>query len=379
MQVVAKIFDLKNKHQSSTYHHSMDELSLLSDTATCTPVEVGVLLQLSRTPHPNIVEMIASFKANTNEQHELFAQQMNPDNPKTIYTTARSANFIILRSPKINLRVYLETVKRKTKALKLSDVFPETMVLSVLSQVLLAIGHLVRNQIAHCAVSMCNLFIDENMSHERIVLANFSHAVQLNPQKQNLERVRQMHSRLKAEVGNNLRKGHCMLAPEVVEAVDNSFLQGELKSVFAKSDTFSAAWMIYNWFLGTSHAFIHQMKPYAYTDIPCLGELSPRCNHLLKKLVAYDKEERLSPMEGAMACFVLLFGPNIGNISTEEECSKWLLAETVEFYMRPVLVDSQVRDYTDSFSKLLCVYLTVASSNPTAVWEACKFLSKCPV
>lgn len=357
-------------------------MSLPSDAAACPLLEASLLAQLSRTPHPNVVEMITTFKANTNEQHELFAQQMNPDNPKKIYATARTADFMVLRSPKVNLAVYLETVKRKTKALKMSDVFPEMMVLSMLAQVLLAVGHLVRHQIAHCAVSMCNLFVDD--THHRVVLANFSRAVQLNAQKQNLEAVHQMRSRLKAEVCDNLRKGHCMLSPEVVEAIENSeledaFLQRQLKSVFAKSDTFSAAWMIYNWFLGTSHAFIHrdQMKPYSYTDIPCLGELSPRCNHLLKKLVAYDKEERLSPMEGAMACFVLIFGPNTSNISTEEECYKWLLAEMVEFYLRPVLVDSKVRDYTDSLSKLLCVYLTVASSNPRAVWDACKFLSKC--
>lgn len=364
----------------------MDEVSLptpYADTLSLHLPEISLLTQLSMTPHPNITEMITSFRANTNERHELFAQQMNPDSPKKMYTTARTADFIVIRSPKVNLGAHLEMLRRNTKALKLSDVFPERMVLSVLSQVLLAVGHLVYSQIAHCAVSMCNICIDEKDS-DRIVLANFSYAVQLNSQKQNLERVRQMHSRLQADIGSNLRKGHCMLAPEVVEAVENSelesaFLQGELKHVFAKSDTFSAAWMIYTWFLGASHSFIHQdrIKPYAYSNIPYLSQFSPHCNQLLRKLVAYDSKERLSPMEGVMACFVLIFGPNISSISTEEECYKWLLAETVEFYMRPVLVDSKVRDYSDSLSKLLCVYLTVASSNPRAVWEACRFFSNC--
>jgi serine/threonine protein kinase len=361
----------------------MDEVSsLYADATPEHPLEVSLLTQLSLNPHPNITEMVTSFIANTSEQHELFTQQMNPDNPKKIYTTARAANFMVLKSPRVNLETHLETMKRTAKALH-TDVFPEVMVLSVLSQVLLAVGHLVNNQIAHCAVSLCNLFLDER-DGDHIVLTNFSRAVQLDSQKQNLERVRQMHSRLKAEIGSNLRRGHCMLSPEVVEAVDNSelddaFLQGELKQKFAKSDTFSAAWMIYSWFLDSSHSFIQQdmIKPYLYRDIPFLSELSPQCNHLLKKLVAYDSEERLSPVEGAIACFVLLFGPNVSTVNTEEECYKWLLAETVEFYMRPVLVDSKVRDYTDSFAKLLCVYLTVASSNPRAVWDACKFFSKC--
>lgn len=357
--------------------------SLYADTSMPRLQEISLLTQLSQTPHPNITELIASFRANTNEQHELFAQQMNPDNPKKMYTTARIADFMVLQLPTVTLRGHLEALRKSTKALRMSDVFPESMVLSVLSQVLLAVGHLVHNQIAHCAVTLRNLYIDES-DGDRIILSNFAHAVQLNPQKQNLERVRQMHSRLKADIGCNLKNRHCVLSPEVVEAVENSdlenaFLQGELKSLFAKNDTYSVAWMIYSWFLSKSHSFIHQdrIKPYAYNEIPYLSEFSPQCNYLLRKLVAYDCKERLSPMEGVMACFVLIFGPSTSNVSTEDECYKWLLAETVEFYMRPVLVDSKVRDYADSFSKLLCLYLTVASTNPKGVWNACRFFSNC--
>lgn len=327
--------------------------------------------------------MITSFKANTNEQHELFAQQMNPENPKKMYTTGHIADFIVLQSPRVHLKEHLDMIKKTRKALRSFDVFPEMMVLSVLSQVLLAVGHLIHNQIAHCAVSSSNVFIDESDSN-RVLLSNFSHAVQLNPQKQNLERVRQMHSRLKAEVSSDICCRHCVLSPEVVVAVENSelenaFLQGELKNLFAKNDTYGAAWMVYTWFLSNSHSFIHQdrIKPYMYNDIPYLSEFSPQCNHLLRKLVAYDHRERLTPMEGVMVCFVLIFGPAISDIKTEDECYKWLLAETVEFYMRPVLVDSKVRGYTDSLSKLLCLYLTVASCNPKGVWDACRFLSKC--
>lgn len=325
------------------------------------------------------MHLIASFKANTIEQHELFAQQMNPENPKKMYTTGRVADFLVLQSPRVHLREHLDLMKKTKKFL---EVFPERMILSVLSQVLLAVGQLVHNQISHCAVSASNIFLDEGDTN-RIQLSNFSHAVQLNTQKMNLERVRQMQSRLQAEIGSCASSRHCVLSPEVVEAVENlelenAYLRGELKNLFSKNDTYGAALMIYSWFLNNSHSFIHQdrMKPYSYKDIPYLTECSPHCNHLLRKLLAYDFNERLSPMEGAMACFVLIFGPAISDIKTEEQCYKWLLAETFELYLRPVLVDSKVRDYTDSLSKLLCVYLTVASSNPRGVWEACRFLSK---
>lgn len=325
--------------------------------------------------------MLTSFKANTNEQHELFAQQMNPDNPKKMYTTGRVASFIVLQSPKLNLREHLESKLRKVS--RSCDVLSEEKVLSILSQVLLAVGHLVNSHVAHCAISASNITVDESDGN-RILLSNFSHAVQLNSQK--LERIHQVHSRLKADLSRALCKRHCILSPEVVEAVENSkletaFLNGELKNLFAKSDTFSTACMVYGWFLTSSRSFLHQerLTPYTYADIPYLSEFSPHFNHLLKKLVAYNHRERLSPMEGAMACFVLIFGPAFSEVKTEEECYTWLLAETVQFYMRPVLVDSKDRDYADSSSKLLCMYLTIASCNPKGVWNACRFLNKCSV
>lgn len=340
---------------------------------------------LSHTPHPGVVELLARFKAYTSEQHELFAQQMNPDNPKKIYTTGRIADFLVLQSPKTNLREYLDVIRTMRKSLRSSEIFSEEMVLSVLSQVLLAVVHLVNNQIAHCAVSSCNVFIDES-DRNRVLLSNFSHAIQLNSQKQDLERVRQMHSRLRADISNNPGNRHCMLSPEIMQAVEtseleNAFQRGELKTLFAKSDTYGAASMVYSWCLSDSHSFMRRdrLRPYTYNDIPYLSEFSPQCNHMLRKLVAYDHKERLSPMEGAMVCFVLIFGPTFSDIKTEDECYKWLLAETVQFYMRPVLVDSKVRDYSDPSSMLLCMYLTVASCNPRGVWEACKFLNKCSV
>lgn len=383
MQVVTKIFDLKNKYESSTYHHSITEEGSFPPASLSQTLpdllELSLLSQLTQNPHPGIVSLVARFKAYTSEQHELFAQQMNPDNPKKIYTTGRIADFFVLQSPKTNLQEHLDVIKTKWKSLRSSEVFSEEMVLSILLQVLLAVVHLVNNQISHCAVSSSNVFIDES----RVLLSNFSHAIQLNSQKQDLERVRQMHSRLRADVLNNFCNRHCVLSPEVVQAVENSelenaFLRGELKTLFAKNDTYATASMVYSWCLNDSHAFIHRdpLRPYSYNDIPYLSDFSPQCNHLLRKLVAYDHRERLSPMEGAMICFVLVFGPTFSDITTEEDCYKWLLAETVQFYLRPVLVDSKVRDYSDPSSMLLCMYLTVASCNPRGVWEACRFLNK---
>ena len=334
-----------------------------------------------------MVELLARFKAYTSEQHELFAQQMNPENPKKIYTTARVADFLVLQSPRTSLKEHLDVIRTRRQSLRSSELLPEEAVLSILSQVLLAVVHLVNNQIAHCALTSCNIFVDEG-DRNRVLLSNFSHAVQLNSQRQDFERVRQMHSRLKADVSTELGRRHCVLSPEVVEAVEGSkledaFMQGELKTLFGKNDTYGAALMVYSWFLSDFHPFTHpdrsKPKPYLYGDIPYLREFSPQFNHVLRTLVAYDHKERLSPMEGAMACFVLMFGPAFSDIKTEEECYKWLLAETVQFYLRPVLVDSKLRDYTDPASMLLCMYLTTASCNPRGVWEACRFLNRCSV
>ena len=381
--MVVRIYDLKNKEDSSSYHYSFDDrpVSLVS---TSTPLqEVSLLSELSKAPHPNITSLIASFRAFTSEQHELFAQQMNPENPKKIYTTAPVADCIILEQPKIQLCEFFESQRRSRKCFRSYDVIPESTVLSLLSQLLLAVSHLVKNQIAHCAIMSSNVHVDQDNSNS-IQLCNFSQAVQLNSKKLGLERIRLTQARLKSEVCCDMSNRHCVLAPEVVEAVENSelemaFIRGSYKNIFAKNDTYGAALMVYNCFLNKSHSFLNrnQRKPYEYHEIPDLSEFSPQCNHLLKKLVAYDHKERLTPMEGAIACFVLIFGPVISDMKNEDQCYKWLLAETVEFYMRPVLVDSKMRDYTDSFSKLLCMYLAVASSNPRKVWEACRFFSSC--
>lgn len=379
-----KISDRKNKFESSSYHYSLDDQlrPLFSDTSQLE--EVSLLADLSKCLHPNIASLIKSFRANTSEQHELFAQQLNLANPKKIYTTARTADFIILEWPKLQLNDFFASRRTTRKLVSRScDAISESTVLSVLSQLLLAVSHLINNHIAHCAVTSSNVFIDKDDSNI-IVLSNFSHAVQLNSQKLNMERISQTQAKLRYEVNCDPCDRHCVLAPEVVEVVEKSELekayrQGRFKNVFEKNDTYSSAWMVYNWLLNKPHTFLNQDrgKSYSYDDIPILNGFSPQCNHLLKKLIAYDHKERLTPMAGAIACFVLIFGPATSEIQSEDQCYKWLLAETVEFYMRPDLVDSKVRDYTDSFSKLLCVYLAVASSNPGRVWEACRFFNSC--
>lgn len=382
-KVVTQIFDLKNKFESSTYH-SFDEGSF-SSRQTDTPrsprlLEISLLKQLSKTPHPNIAKLITSFKANTDEQHELFAQQLNPDNPKKIYATARIADFLIIESPKVCLSEYynMRTKEFSTN----SAVVQETRILSVLSQVLLAIGHLINNQIAHCAICSENVYIDENNS-DTVVLSNFSHAAQLNSQKQNLQILRKMQSRLQLDIENSGVKRQCMLSPEVVEAVENSklenaFLRGELKKIFAKNDTYSAGWMVYSLVLGKSHPFLckDRIKPYSCKEVPYLRDFSSHLNYLLKNLIAYDHKDRLTPIDGAIACFILLFGPTLSEVKTEDQCYEWLLSETMEFYMRPVLLDSKLRNYKDPISRLLSLYLTIASGNPKKVWDTCKFLSQ---
>ncbi len=390
-QVLVRVFDLKNKYQSSAYHYSMDEVSSSSLTLPDMPLspqctETNLLTQLSENPHPNIPVLIASFKAKTIEQHELFAQQLNPDNPKKMYTTARVADFMVLQLPRLLLSDYCDTQKQSGNLInRSSDSVPsETIALGVMAQLLLAVGHLINNKISHCAVLSCNVYVDEE-DNNTILLSNFSHAVQLNSQKQNLKVIRQAELRLKDDLSKTLHDRNCVLSPEIVEAVDNSdlenaFLHGELQDLFAKNDTYGVARTIYCWLLSNSshHSFLDQdrVRPYGYDDIPYLSDFSPQLNHLLRKLIAYDHRERLNPIQGALACFVLLFGPRISDIKSEEQCYKWLLAETVEFYMKPVLVDSDRRDCTERFSKLLCIYLTVASSNPKGVWDACRFFSQ---
>ncbi len=383
--MVVKGYDTDNQEEGSSYHYSLEDQPESCVNTANMLAEVALLTQLSKSPHPNITSLITAFRAHTGEQRQLFSRQMDLDIPTRICVTSPVADCMVLEQPEVQLCEFFELQRKSRKSLRSYEVIPESTVLSLLAQVLLAISHLTNNQIAHCAVQSSNVHVDQD-NNNSVQLCNFSQAVQLDCKKLNLERVCLTQRRLQSEISCDMSRRHCVLAPEVEEAVEKSelemaFLKGSFMSIFAKNDVYGAALMVYNCFLNKSHSFLNrnQRKPYSYHDIPDLTDFSPQCNHLLKKMVAYDHRERLAPMDGAMACFVLLFGPVISDMKSEDQCYKWLLAETVEFYMRPVLVDSKMRDYTDSFSKLLCMYLAVASSNPRKVWEACRFFSSLTV
>jgi len=117
-------------------------------------------------------------------------------------------------------------------------------------------------------------------------------------------------------------------------------------------------------------AILHDAKFSNDDQIPYLEGLSPRCNQLLRKLVACNPKDRLSALQGAVCSLVLLYGPKETEVTSLDDCHRWLFAETLELHLRPVLKGYENVDLADAKSKLRYIYLTVA--DPKHIWEACK-------
>ena len=85
-----------------------------------------------------------------------------------------------------------------------------------------------------------------------------------------------------------------------------------------------------------------------------------------QKLVAQDPSDRFSALQGAMSCFVLLFGPRASEIFSLSECIRWLVSESLELYLNPVLRDSAppgTRDGGGNYARRLH-YAYLISANP---------------
>lgn len=363
LQVISKVFNLANEQVWVQYHSlpSATAAAFSSSYHDSCVQEAAILKQLP--PHPNIVELVHHFKGST-ERFVKHAKQHNPDDPLTLYMMASTGDFLILQP---SCRTILsDAVKRlKQKLPKCCGAIPqdeEEEILMIIAQILLALAHLNRHHIAHCAVLAKNVLIDEEKGS--VTLANFSHALHLNPH--NLEAIRIAATQRLED------SDFCTFSPEVPRSLSDldtqanyMHLQENLDRIFGKSDLFAAGKMIYDLVLEQP-----SLKFSNDDQIPYLEGLSPRCNQLLRKLVACNPKDRLSALQGAVCSLVLLYGPKESEVTSLDDCHRWLFSEALELHLRPVLKGYENVDFADAKSKLRYVYLTVA--DPKHIWEACK-------
>ena len=390
-----RVFNLKIWSESSQYHSlapppatttstsglpsnfssSFEQLSLSRPLQ-----EVACLQKLSSVPHPNIASMVCHFKATTSDQHLMLARNFDAENPQALYTAAPNSDYLLVQTSTLTLSKHFENLRKKHYG-----IIPEANVLVTLAQLNLGIAHLVKNQISHCSINPENIYIDDEDSN-RLLLANFSQSVQFSADLCAMEDIRAYLRLQFKSVGNNLN-----LCPEVVQWLqendtDYCYIQHDTKTLFITNDSYSAARMIYSLLLGESHESVQQLDATRSQDhssrcqsLPHISSLSPQCNHLLQKLVSPNISERLRPIEAAIASLVLLFGPRPSQVYSIEDCHQWLLAEAMQFYMRPVLSDSNNSDTSELYSRLLYMYLTVADKAPCLVWKSCSFFKSLSV
>ena len=395
-----RVFNLKNWTESSHYHSLAPPPTTTSTSSHGLPSnysssfehlslsrplqEVACHQKLSSIPHPNIAQMVCHFKATTSDQHIMLARNFDAGNLQALYTAAPNSDYLLVRTSTLTLAKHFENLRKKHYG-----IVPETSVLATLAQLNLGIAHLVKNQISHCSINPENVYIDDE-DRNRLLLANFTQSVEFGTDLCTMEEIRSnLRQQLKSKDSN------LCLCPEVAQwlqdtDMDYCYIQHDTKTLFITNDSYSGARMIYSLLLGESHESVQQLADAARssqdhdhtsrlssantgTSLPHINSLSPQCNHLLQKLVSPNISERLRPIEAAVASLVLLFGPRPSQVNSIEDCHQWLLAEAMQFYMRPVLLDSSDSDTSELYSRLLYMYLTVADKAPCLVWKFCSF------
>ena len=330
--------------------------------------------------------MVCHFRATTTNEHQMLARNFDAKNLQAIYTAGHNSDYLLVQTSTLTLSKHFENLRKKHYG-----IVPEANVLATLAQLCLGIAHLVKNQIAHCSINPDNIYIDDEDSH-RLLLANFSKSIEFGADLCTMEDVR---SNLRQQLKSRESCSRLSLCPEVVQWLqetdtDYCYVQHNTKTLFVTNDSYSSARMIYSLLLGESHEAVLQLdamrsrdgsssgRP-STTSLLHIGTLSPQCNHLLRKLISPNITERLQPIEAAVASFVLLFGPRPSQVHSIEDCHQWLLAEVMQFYMRPVLSDSRNSDASELYSRLLYLYLVVADKAPGLVWKYSSFFKSLSV
>lgn len=353
----------------------------LNDTIT----EAALLQTLPS--HPNIITVLYSCRGHTekfkkdimhriqsgfhtttsqlSQSHSgitecLHGSQNNPQ----IYTLATTGSFLFQTVPGISLAKYFhEFLRSDQKESTIEETF-----LHILAQLLLAVAHLRHNLVSHCAISSDNVYISDR--GQRVVLGEFGDAINLRPN--NLDVLQKSLKRLKAssktrKLSPEAEEHLASIDPEVSATTIQTATPPTLEESFSLSDSYAVGAMFYELLGGR--------RKTPESDTPFIHCLSFRCNHLLQKLVARNPLDRFSALQGAISCFVLLFGPRTSEIASSSECIRWLVSESLELYLNPILRDSKLPSNRDSNHTRRLHYTYLVSANPDLVYNSCKFFN----
>ena len=277
----------------------------------------------------------------------------------TTYNPTTTGSFLFQALPGVSIEKFFHDFLQSQP----SESNMEERILPLLSQLLLAVAHLQRNAVAHCAISSQNVYVSEK--GQKVMLGDFGQALSLRPK--NLEVLQKSIRKLKASEARKLspEAEQSLLSGEVE---DSSYPVSNIERVFCMSDSYAVGALFYDLFLGKQRALVES------ETTPFIRSLSFKCNHLLQKLVAHDPSDRFSALQGAVSCFVLLFGPRTSEICGPNDCLRWLVSESLELYLNPVLRDSSLSSNRESYMRRLH-YTYLISANPDLVWNSCKFFN----
>ena len=284
---------------------------------------------------------------------------------RPMYNPATTGTFLFQSAPGVSLEKYFsDFLHTDQKEVAIEDKF-----LNILAQLLLAVAHLQKNLVSHCSISSRNVYISDKGG--KVVLGDFGQALNLRPK--NLDVFRKSIKQLKASKTRKLspeaEQGLASCDTDSVTSASCQELQN-LEESFSMSDSYAVGALFYD-------LFSRRERSCSDTETPFIHFLSFRCNHLLQKLVARNPSDRFSALQGAISCFVLLFGPRTSEISSLSDCLQWLVSESMELYLKPVLRDSVtcLSEARDTGCKGRLRYSYLISARPEIVYNSCKFFN----
>lgn len=343
--------------KESAQYHSLPQ-SLCTDRCE----EAAILLKLP--PHPNVVSLLNHQQRST-DSFAVHIRDLDLEDRSTAYRMAPTAHLLFFTPYKKTLADYF--IEQKQQNPQSPFGVCEEEILSILSQMLLGVVHLENHHVAHCAITPESIAVGDDRKGLMLMLTDFSNAVDLRPQE--LDSQMAKLSRLAV---NNAQS----LAPEVLQKLSSLqetkdiascdfSIADDLEDLFKGNDVYSVGRVIYG-LLSED-----RLEGESFST-PYLNRFSPQCNHILSRLVCYNRKDRMAALDAAMCCMLLLYGPESSTVHSVEDCHRWMLSECIEFYMRPVL-KGLAEDYTSVQSKLQYTYLTVA--DPEKIWKAHQFLN----
>lgn len=277
--------------------------------------EHEVPLQLPK--HPNVIQILHHFHGSTRPFNQ-FLRYMIPPHFDVHLEQANKTTFMVMKEYASTLSFYASQMKEASPTPPYG--FEQDYLLCLLFQLASAINHLLKYGICHRDIKADNVFLDD--SHWKVVLADFGLARTLYRGGTISGKPIQF-----VEPGQMVAGNSNAWAPEIMKYFKEGPPSDQdlfLPEIYAKTDIYGLGRMIYLLLCQPGDSLPSGSGSYAVTDLPALPPtFSLNLRQMLEGMVCYDSSERLTARDVEVFSGLLLFGPCVWELTTEQACCRW--------------------------------------------------------